>query len=336
MKLLVTGGAGFIGSNFCKLMDSLGHQILVLDALTYAGHSENLSSLQSSKNFHFVHGNICDEALVREWVFSFKPDVFVNMAAESHVDNSIAGPKAFIQTNILGTFVCLEVCREYFSKNQQFRFVQISTDEVYGTLGDTGKFSEETKYQPTSPYSASKASAHMLSNAWGHTYKMPLIVTHCSNNYGPQQLPEKLIPKTILHCIQSIPIPVYGTGKNIRDWIHVEDHCRGILAAIEKGSPGEHYCFGGNNEVTNLQLVESICEIMDRLAPKKESHKQLIQFVKDRPGHDWRYAVDDTKASRELGYSRQFNDFSLGLKQTVKWYLDHQTWIEQVTRKQKG
>jgi dTDP-glucose 4,6-dehydratase len=297
---------------------------------------ENLGPLQSSKNFRFVQGNICDETLVREWVFSFKPDVFVNMAAESHVDNSIAGPKAFVQTNIMGTFVCLEVCRDYFLKHPNFKFVQISTDEVFGTLGDSGKFTEETKYQPTSPYSASKASADLLSDAWGHTYKIPTIITHCTNNYGPHQLPEKLIPKTILHCLKGLPIPVYGTGKNVRDWIHVEDHCRGILAAIEKGTPGEHYCFGGNNEVNNLELVESICSLMDQLNPRTESHKNLIQFVKDRPGHDWRYAVDDTKASRQLGYSRKFNDFKTGLLQTVTWYLDNQNWIEQVTTKPKG
>jgi dTDP-glucose 4,6-dehydratase len=333
MKLLITGGAGFIGSNFCKMAVNRGHEILVFDALTYAGHLENLESLNSNKKFQFVKGSICDIEFLRKTVNEFAPDVFINMAAESHVDNSILGPLEFVNTNILGTFNCLEVFKNYYAKNKSSRYVQISTDEVFGSLGDTGFFTEESKYQPHSPYSATKASGDLLCDAWFHTYGLPISITHCSNNYGPNQLPEKLIPKTILCCLEGRKIPVYGKGLNTRDWIYVDDHCEGIFLTAQKGKPGEHYCFGGRCELKNIDLVNAICRVMDELKPMKSKYSDLIHFVDDRAGHDWRYAIDDSKAMSEFGFTRKFKNFEQGLLHTIKWYLENGQWIEKIKAK---
>ena len=332
-NILLTGGAGFIGSNFVELAIERGHKVLVLDALTYAGHPENLENIKgvNSSNYLFVKGNILDRELALQLLRDHQIDWFLNFAAESHVDKSITGPAAFVETNITGTFQLLSAAKEYFdslvgSRKTNFRYLQVSTDEVYGSLGESGKFSETTSYQPNSPYSASKAGADHLVRAWFHTYGLPTITTNCSNNYGPKQFPEKLIPHMILCALKGESLPVYGKGNNIRDWIHVKDHGRGILAALEKGVPGETYCFGGNCERTNLEVVKAICAALG----KDES---LIQFVEDRPGHDLRYAIDDSKAQKELGYSRQYLNFEQGLKDTIAWYLAHQNWIEKVTTK---
>ncbi|MCK6599795.1 MAG: dTDP-glucose 4,6-dehydratase, partial [Bdellovibrionaceae bacterium] len=269
----------------------------------------------------------------------FQVDAVINFAAESHVDNSISGPRAFVETNVLGTFALLEASRSYFSKlsseaKQKFRYIQISTDEVYGSLGETGKFHEALPYQPNSPYSASKAASDHLARAWYHTYKLPTITTNCSNNYGPRQFPEKLIPVMITKCLALEPLPVYGNGGNIRDWIHVNDHSNGILLALQKGTPGETYCFGGNSERNNLQVVNSICALLDEVRPRadKKSYKDLISFVQDRAGHDWRYAIDDTKAQKELGFNRHYASFEDGLRDTVKWYLENNLWINSVKK----
>ena len=342
-SILLTGGAGFIGSNFVEIALEAGHRVVVLDALTYAGHRENLEGIKNSENLTFVQGMIQNGELVAQLLREHKVDWFINFAAESHVDKSIAGPAPFIDTNIVGTFQLLTAAKSYFDSLQglahdQFRYLQISTDEVYGTLGDTGKFSETTPYQPNSPYSSSKAAGDLLVRAWFHTYHLPVITTNCSNNYGPKQFPEKLIPHIILCALAGKALPVYGKGNNIRDWIHVKDHALGILHALEKGTPGETYCFGGNSERTNLDVVKAICAELDGARPMAENGKpsgkkyeSLIQFVTDRPGHDFRYAIDDSKAQRELGYSRKYLNFEQGLKDTVRWYLEHLTWCEKVT-----
>lgn len=337
MKLVVTGGAGFIGSAFVRLALSEGHEVLVYDALTYAGHTENLEEVEAHPGFSFVLGNICDGVQFRDILAKFKPHAVLNFAAESHVDNSISGPRPFLETNILGTFEVLQTCRDYLSKIEKsealkFRFVQVSTDEVFGQLGHEGYFSESSPYQPNSPYSASKASSDFLVRAWHHTYGLPTIITNCSNNYGPRQFPEKLIPLMIQNCLNGKALPVYGKGQNVRDWIHVEDHCRGVLLALEKGRVGETYCFGGASERTNLQVVHSICKLMDEMNPSAFSHESLISFVADRAGHDWRYAIDDRKASEELGFQRTYQSFDAGLKATVLWYLRNQRWVQRVSR----
>lgn len=339
--ILLTGGAGFIGSNFVELALERGHKVIVLDALTYAGHLENLAftkSLEGSRYF-FIKGNILDHDLSLKLLREHKVDWFLNFAAESHVDKSITGPKAFMETNVMGTFQLLTAAKEYFdsldaSKKSAFRFLHVSTDEVYGTLGKEGKFTETTPYQPNSPYSSSKAGSDHLVRAWFHTYGLPTITTNCSNNYGPKQFPEKLIPHMILCALSGKALPVYGKGENIRDWIHVKDHGRGILAALEKGVPGETYCFGGNCERTNLDVVKAICVELGLVRPMKgKKYESLIQFVQDRPGHDFRYAIDDSKAQRELGYKRQYLNFEQGLKDTVQWYLSNLAWVEKVTSK---
>lgn len=334
-KILVTGGAGFIGSSFVRASLLAGYQVLVLDALTYAGNLDNLEGVLKSGQCDFEKGSIVDFELLTSVVKKFQPDFFINFAAESHVDNSISGPKVFIDTNILGTFNCLEASRAFYSslsmeKKKSFRYLQISTDEVFGSLGDVGKFSESSPYQPHSPYSSSKASADHLVRAWFHTYNLPVLITNCSNNYGPRQHPEKLIPHMIQKALREQPLPVYGSGKNVRDWIHVEDHCRGVLMALEKGKPGESYCFGGNSERTNLSVVESICGLLDELRPRKSGKKyqELITFVEDRAGHDWRYAIDDHLAQKKLGFHRQFTDFKTGLRATCEWYLANQKWVD--------
>ncbi len=334
-RLLITGGAGFIGSCFVRQSVAHGDEVFVFDALTYAGHKENLKGVDCA----FMEGNICDGRKVAKLIELFKPDAVINFAAESHVDNSIAAPAEFIQTNIVGTYTLLEASRTYWEKlpakkKKDFRFIQVSTDEVYGSLGKTGKFKETSRYQPNSPYSASKAGADHLVRAWHHTYGMPTIVTNCSNNYGPRQHPEKLIPNMINCALNSKKLPVYGNGKNVRDWIHVEDHCNGIYLALTKGKAGETYNFGGNAEKENIAVVNSICEALDKLKPHKDkkSYKKQIAFVKDRPGHDLRYAIDDSKARKQLGFKTK-HDFKSGLHSTIKWYLKNQPWCNSVLKR---
>jgi len=339
--LLVTGGAGFIGCNFVRMCVARGHKVIVLDALTYAGHRENLENIKGPGEMELVVGSVADPKVVSGIFKSHAFDVVVNFAAESHVDRSIDGPGVFIETNIVGTYTMLNSAYNYWlgldeeAKNK-FRFIQISTDEVYGELGDTGKFTEKTCYQPNSPYSASKAAGDHLARAWFHTFGFPAITTNCSNNYGPYQFPEKLIP-TIINCaLHEKPLPVYGEGKNIRDWIQVEDHCRGIWKAIDAGLPGETYCFGGNAERNNLSVVQTICRELDSIRPRSldGKYEDLIEFVKDRPGHDWRYAIDDTKAKKELGFKREYS-FEEGLKQAIYWYIDNEDWMNAVLEKKQ-
>lgn len=342
-RLLVTGGAGFIGSCFVKQAVQAGHQIVVLDALTYAGHRENLEPKTSAKSpgsWSLVEGNICDSALVEKLFREYTFDAVINFAAESHVDRSIHAPGAFIQTNIVGTFTLLSVAREFWKalpavRQAAFRFLHVSTDEVYGSLGPEGYFTEQSLIAPNSPYSASKASADLLVRAWHHTYGLPTLVTNCSNNYGPRQFPEKLIPHMILCALKGKPLPVYGDGKNIRDWIHVEDHCNGIALALSQGRPGETYCFGGRSERGNLDVVRAICAQLDQDKPRSDSrpHASAIQFVEDRLGHDRRYAIDDAKAENELGFTRKYKSFEAGLQSTVAWYLENETWCNHVSKK---
>ena len=317
--ILVTGCAGFIGSNFIKyLLDSEDIRIINLDALTYAGNLENLKELSGNKNYMFVHGSIQNAELVRKTCTENNVDGIINFAAESHVDRSILNAQPFIDTNISGTLTLLEIVRELKIK----RYLQISTDEVYGSLGKEGKFTETTPISPNSPYSASKASADMLVLAYYHTYNIPVLITRCSNNYGPYQFPEKLIPLIILNAMENKPLPVYGDGLNVRDWIHVLDHCSGIWKVYKSGKTGEVYNIGGNCEKTNIFIIRKILEILD----KPES---LITYVKDRPGHDRRYAIDSTKIETELGWQRKI-DFEEGIKETIKWYSDNPEWCNNV------
>ncbi len=341
MNLLITGGAGFIGSTFVRMALAKGHSVTVLDRLTYAGHRENLEELLLSGAVRLVVGSIADANVVSSLLLgTTRWDAVVNFAAESHVDRSISGPSPFIETNILGTFQLLEASLKYWrtlepEARSRFRYLQVSTDEVYGELGPTGKFSEKTPYQPNSPYSASKAAADHLVRAWHHTYGLPVLTTNCSNNYGPRQLPEKLIPLMIANAVAGKPLPVYGTGLNVRDWIHVADHCAGILLALERGTPGDTYCFGGNAERTNLDVVHGLCDTLDRLKPRATgSYRDLIAFVTDRPGHDFRYAIDDTLACEKLGFTRSY-DFTRGLRNTIEWYLDNQLWVHTILEKTK-
>ncbi len=334
--LLVTGGCGFIGSTFIRQRVTLGDTVIILDALTYAGHRENIQGVSGPGKVQLEVGNIIDEAFVKSLFSKYAFSGVVNFAAESHVDRSITGPSAFIETNILGTFNLLRHSLDFFktlspAKQKTFRYLQVSTDEVYGSLGETGFFSEKTSYAPNSPYSASKASADFLARAWFHTYGLPTVTTNCSNNYGPRQFPEKLIPLMINHAVAGKNLPVYGNGKNVRDWIHVEDHCQGISLALEKGDPGKTYCFGGSAERKNLDVVNLICKELDLIRPKKtgESYSQQITFVEDRLGHDWRYAIDDTVAQTTLGFKRKYT-FESGLKQTILWYLDNGPWCDAV------
>ena len=337
--ILVTGAAGFIGSNFVEIAVREGRKVIVLDSLTYAGHRENLEGISGPGSCELVVGDIRDPKLTGELLARYSVDALLNFAAESHVDRSIMGPAAFIETNILGTYQLLTQALDYWKKlpegkRSAFRYLQVSTDEVYGTLGDTGKFSETTPYAPNSPYSASKASADLLVRAWHHTYGLPTLTTNCSNNYGPKQYPEKLIPHMIHCALVGKPLPVYGEGTNVRDWIHVKDHSRGILDALDKGTPGQTYCFGGNAERKNLDVVRAICAELDRVRPRadKKSYSEQIAFVTDRLGHDWRYAIDDSLAQRELGFKREFT-FESGLKDTIHWYLENADWQAAVLRK---
>jgi dTDP-glucose 4,6-dehydratase len=333
--LLVTGGAGFIGSNFVLEAVRRGHRVVNLDALTYAGNVDNLGSLEGNELHTFVHGSILDGALVDGLLAEHKPGAIVHFAAESHVDRSILGPSAFIETNIVGTFTLLEAALKHVrslseADRKDFRFLHVSTDEVYGSLGpDDDAFHEETPYQPNSPYSASKASSDHLVRAYFHTYGLPVVTTNCSNNYGPYQFPEKLIPLMIHNALSGKPLPVYGDGQNVRDWLYVTDHCDAILTVLEKGRLGETYNVGGLNEQKNLDVVNVLCTILDELHSAGAPHSRLITYVKDRPGHDRRYAIDCRKLQDELGWSPK-ESFVTGIRKTVEWYLDHPKWVEKI------
>ncbi|MCI5043847.1 MAG: dTDP-glucose 4,6-dehydratase [Aquisalinus sp.] len=335
MKYLVTGGAGFIGSAVIRsLIADTAHEVLNFDALTYAGNLSSLAGVAESERYQFIHGDIRDLALVRETISTWQPDLIMHFAAESHVDRSIDGPAAFIETNIVGTFNLLSAALDYWqnlspNRQQLFRFQHISTDEVYGSLGETGLFTEKTPYAPNSPYSASKAASDHLVRAWGETYGLPVITTNCSNNYGPYQFPEKLIPLMVINGLEGKPLPVYGTGINIRDWLYVDDHASGLIQVSEQALPGSTYNLGGNAEHTNLYVVESICQCLDRMSSDKASHKELIEFVTDRPGHDARYAIDSTKIKNELGWTPTVS-FEEGLEKTVWWYLHNKAWWQEI------
>jgi len=323
--LLVTGGAGFIGSNFVlSTIRQTGEPIVNLDKLTYAGNQRNLESLRGDARHHFVQGDICDRDLVRTLLRKHKPRAIVHFAAESHVDRSITGPAAFIETNVVGTFSLLEEARGY---GQDLRFLHVSTDEVYGSLGPKDPaFTEETPYAPNSPYAASKAASDHLVRAYRHTYGLPTLTTNCSNNYGPYQYPEKLIPLMIASALAGKPLPVYGDGKNVRDWLFVEDHCAAVRLVLERGRIGETYNIGGNCERANIDVVKTICALLDEMRPRKGGrYAELISFVTDRPGHDRRYAIDASKIARELGW-RPRESFESGLRKTVRWYLDNAAW----------
>ncbi len=335
--ILITGGAGFIGSNFVlRWLASVGEPVVNLDKLTYAGNLHNLDSLRGDARHCFVQGDIDDAEMVAKLLRQHQPRAVVNFAAESHVDRSILGPAEFVRTNIRGTFTLLEAARAYWGEladeqKRRFRFLQISTDEVYGSLEpNDAPFSETTAYAPNSPYAASKAAADHMVRAHCHTYGLPTLTTNCSNNYGPFQFPEKLIPLVILNATAGKPIPVYGDGMNVRDWLFVDDHCAGIRRVLEAGEPGGVYNIGGNSEKNNLEVVRTICGLLDELRPSANPHASLITYVKDRPGHDRRYAIDAGKIRRELGW-RPLEDFAGGLRKTVQWYLDHREWVESVT-----
>lgn len=334
--LVVTGGAGFIGGNFVLAAVADGLTVINLDKLTYAGNLDTLKSLDSHPRHAFVHGDIGDRALVARLLAEHRPNAIVNFAAESHVDRSIDGPAAFIETNVVGTLALLESARDYWKAldggaREAFRFLHVSTDEVYGSLGDTGKFTEDTPYAPNSPYSASKAASDHLVRAFHHTYGLPVLTTNCSNNYGPYQFPEKLIPLIIARALAGEPLPVYGDGKNVRDWLYVPDHCAAIRRVLEDGRVGETYNVGGDAECENIHVVKTICALLDerRPLPDGEKRESLIAFVKDRPGHDRRYAIDASKIQRELGWKPSV-DFETGIARTVDWYLANQDWVRRV------
>ncbi len=344
-SIVVTGGAGFIGSNFVRLaLAETPDRIVVVDKLTYSGHRASLADVEKNPRFAFVEADIADRDAMRAAMAAHRPRAVLNFAAETHVDRSIDGPGAFVRTNINGTYELLEASRAHVlalrpADAERFRFLHVSTDEVYGTLGETGLFSEETPYAPNSPYAASKAAADHLVRAWRETYGLATLLTNCSNNYGPYQFPEKLIPLMILTALEGKPLPIYGDGGNVRDWLHVEDHCRGILLVLEKGAPGSKYNIGGGNERTNLQIVDALCAALEQERPAEENPKisskgmrdyaQLKTFVKDRPGHDRRYAIDASKIRRELGWQPSYS-FEEGLLRTVRWYLASQAWCETV------
>ena len=337
-NILVTGGLGFIGSNFIRLLLKSGefNQVINFDKQTYAGNPENLQDLEQENSYHFIQADICDGNSVLQALEGYEVDAVVNFAAESHVDRSIDGPEPFVYTNVVGTLRLLESTKSYLAevdgdKRDSFRFLHVSTDEVYGSLNmHDPAFCETTPYAPNSPYSASKASADHLVRAYHHTFGLPVLTTNCSNNYGPYQFPEKLIPLMILNACEGKSLPIYGNGSNIRDWLHVEDHCSGILSVLRKGRVGETYCIGGASEKTNMEVIDTLCNILDRHYPIGAPHTQLKTFVADRPGHDHRYAIDFSKIKNELGWQPSYS-FEEGMEQTVKWYLNHQEWCENVT-----
>ena len=345
-KFLITGGCGFIGSNFIHyLLDNeLSSQIINLDKMTYAGIKHNLSTIEHHDNYHFIKGDICNKSIVRDILNKYNPDVLVHFAAETHVDRSIDQPVEFVNTNIVGTMNLLNAVNQWLKsltseEKDSFRFIHISTDEVYGSLGEEGKFIESTPYDPSSPYSASKAGSDHLVRSWFRTFDFPAIITNCSNNYGPYQFPEKLIPLMIINALSGKNLPVYGTGINIRDWLYVRDHCEAIQAVVDKGDLGETYNIGGNNEITNIQIVKKICSILDSETPltNGRSYSEQIIFVEDRPGHDFRYAVDSSKIKKELGWKPK-ESFETGIKKTILWYLDNKRWwgrIQKMTYEQE-
>ena len=340
MKFLITGGAGFIGSAVIRnIINNTSDSVLNLDKLTYAGNLESLADVSGSRRYEFVRGDVCDRALLGNIFARFKPDIVMHLAAESHVDRSIDGPGEFIQTNIVGTYALLEEARNYWSslnhkKKQNFRFHHVSTDEVFGDLEvDGGLFTEETSYAPSSPYSASKASSDHLVRAWHRTYKLPILITNCSNNYGPYQFPEKLIPLIILNALEGKDLPIYGNGKQIRDWLYVDDHARALLHVASYGEVGETYNIGGHNEIKNIDVVKTVCSILDELSPSRidgiDKYEQLIVYVTDRAGHDIRYAIDATKIANELSWTPE-ETFATGIRKTVEWYLENSVWCNRV------
>lgn len=337
MKIIVTGGAGFIGSAVIRqYINDTAHEVINLDALTYAGNLESLAEVDQSPRYHFEHVNICDIAEINRVFAQHQPDAIMHLAAESHVDRSIDGPAEFIQTNIVGTYNLLEVAKKYWdtlsgTKKANFRFHHVSTDEVYGDLDDTGYFTENTSYAPSSPYSASKASSDHLVRAWHRTYGFPIVITNCSNNYGGYQFPEKLIPLVTLNALEGKPLPIYGKGNQIRDWLHVDDHARALRLVLETGKNGETYNIGGHNEKTNLTVVKTICALLDKLVPNSPHvpHESLITYVTDRPGHDLRYAIDADKIAAELGWT-PLETFESGIEKTIHWYLQNAQWCKHV------
>ena len=338
MKILVTGGSGFIGSTVVRLAIKQGHEVVNVDALTYAASGNNLKNISEVDEYYFEHADIRDAGALREVIGKHKPDALLNLAAESHVDRSISGPSDFIDTNIIGTYNLLEVAKDYYLKSdnkEQFKFIHISTDEVFGSLkqNSSEKFTEVTPYDPRSPYSASKASSDHLVRAWHETYGLPTIITNCSNNYGPYHFPEKLIPLIITNALYEQHLPIYGDGANVRDWLYVEDHADALLLILKEGRVGSSYVIGGNNELSNLSLVTNICQILDKLRPRKVgSYENLISFVPDRPGHDLRYAIDATKIQNELGW-RPSITLQEGLEKTVLWYLENENWWRPLVQK---
>jgi dTDP-glucose 4,6-dehydratase len=344
--VIVTGGCGFIGTNFVRLLVKSGeYRVVNLDALTYAANALSLADLEGHPDYVFVKGSITDRELVSSLFSKYQPAGVFHLAAESHVDRSIVNAEDFVMTNVVGTYTLLEAARAYWNglakgQKQSFRFLHVSTDEVFGSLGETGYFSEETPYAPNSPYSASKASSDHFVRAFHHTYGLPTVITNCSNNYGPYQFPEKMIPLMIMNALSGKPLPVYGDGMNVRDWLYVEDHCKAIKVAFEKGKPGEVYTVGGNNEQKNINVVNQICNILDDIAPPEEipqlreqglkSYKELIRYVTDRPGHDRRYAIDSARIQRELGWQAEVG-FEAGLRRTIEWYLSNPKWVDQAS-----
>jgi dTDP-glucose 4,6-dehydratase len=332
MKILVTGGAGFVGSALVRhLIGQTNHEVLVVDKLTYAGNLASLNPVQDHPSYRFSRADICDHAAIGGLFASFDPDAVVHLAAESHVDRSVDGPAEFIKTNVVGTYVLLEAALTHWRQRgvraNGFRFLHVSTDEVYGALGDERQFTETSPYDPRSPYSATKAASDHLVKAWHHTFGLPILLTNCSNNYGPHQFPEKLIPMAIIKCLAREPVPVYGSGLNVRDWLFVDDHVRALTIVLEDGRLGETYVISGNEERRNIDVVGAICDAMDALVPSPNgfSHRELISFVPDRPGHDFRYAIDCRKLKTELGWSPQ-HSFEENLLSTVQWYIDNQAW----------
>jgi len=343
MRIIVTGGAGFIGSTLIRhLLENTSYHVINIDKLTYAGHLESLEEISNSKRYTFEKVDICNSKEIKRIFNQYKPNAVMHLAAESHVDRSIDGSAEFIRTNIVGTHTLLEETKAYWkglgsNEAEKFRFLHVSTDEVYGELGDTGLFTEETSYDPRSPYSSSKASSDHLVRAWFHTYGLPTLITNCSNNYGAYQFPEKLIPVVIIKALQGKEIPVYGKGENVRDWLYVNDHAKALLTVLLNGEPGETYNIGGHNEKKNIDVVNTICSTLDKLSPKAngESYKEQITFVTDRPGHDFRYAIDASKIDKELGWKPE-ETFETGMHKTIQWYLNNINWCEAVTKNNYG